>query len=56
MYTFCLQLFSCKVFICLLSIFNAFLPNSNTKPKVKTKKKTNIIIKPYIPLVYALTT
>ena len=25
--------------ICLLSIVNAFLPNSNTKPKVKSKKK-----------------
>src|ERR1700712_2437161 len=45
-----------KVSICLLSIFKAFLPNSKAKPNVKAKKNINIITKPYIPLVYALTT
>ena len=44
------------MFTCLLSIFSAFLPNSNTKPNVNIKKNINITIKPYIPLEYALTT
>src|ERR1035437_24887 len=43
-----------NVSIWRLSIFNAFLPNSKTKPKVNAKKNTSIIIKPYIPFVYAL--
>ena len=41
---------------CLLSIERAFLPNSKANPKVNTRKKTSIIIKPKIPLTYALTT
>ena len=53
--TICFQFFIWKLLACLLSIFSAFLPNSNTKPNVNIKKNTNIIIKPYIPLEYALT-
>jgi hypothetical protein len=49
------DLFS-KLYTCLLSIFKAFLPNSKANPNVNTKKNTNIINNPYIPLVYALTT
>ena len=37
--TVCFQHLICKLLVCPLSIFKAFLPNSNTKPKVKTKKK-----------------
>jgi hypothetical protein len=50
------HVFICKLSICLLSIFSAFLPNSKTKPKVSMKKKIIIITRPYIPFVYALTT
>ena len=45
-----------KISICLLSIFKAFLPNSNANPNVNAKKNINIMTKPYIPFVYALTT
>ena len=41
---------------CLLSILNAFFPISKANPKVNTKKKISIIINPYIPLTYAVTT
>ena len=44
-----------KEYTCLLSILNAFLPNSNIKPNVKRIKKIIIIAKPYISVVYALT-
>ena len=36
-------------------MLNAFFPNSKTKPSVNTKKKINMIIRPNIPLTYALT-
>ena len=51
-----LSLLTSKAIICLLSIFRAFLPNSNANPNVNAKKNINIITNPYIPLVYALTT
>lgn len=40
-----------KLYVCLLSIFNAFLPNSKANPNVKAKKNISIITKPYIPFV-----
>lgn len=35
---------------CLLSIERAFLPSSNTKPKVNKQKNISITVKPYAAL------